>query len=354
MIEVGYVPYSKDLKHPGDRRRLGAWAKEHSIKLNTQRPLKSDVLVLSNAADFSHWIKRANQPIVLDLVDGYLGEKPSLIKDVFRNIVRSFGKTSNIKWLTYSRHVRTACKLSDAVVVASEEQRDLILPFNSNVIVIQDDHLEIDELYMSHADKRQYGSNPKFPHIFWEGFGYTIKHFEFMSEQLDRFLWESGWGMYFVTVEEFPRWGGYIGKVSTKKLIRKYFPRSWKSIVIIPWALDSLVEYAAKSEFAIIPINKTDKFAFYKSENKLLSMWHLGLPVIFSDTPAYSRVANQMNFVGAVTKDSEWFSKLEFLSVTPDFRELLATKGYEYIGKYHLHSDLMQKWDKTLYSLIPK
>ena len=161
-------------------------------------------------------------------------------------------------------------------------------------------------------------------------------------------------GMYFVTVEEFPRWGGYIGKVSTKKLIRKYFPRSWKSIVIIPWALDSLVEYAAKSEFAIIPINKADKFAFYKSENKLLSMWHLGLPVIFSDTPAYSRVANQMNCVGAVTKDSEWFSKLEFLSVTPDFRELLATKGCEYIGKYHLHSDLMQKWDKTLHSLIAK
>ena len=44
---------------------------------------------------------------------------------------------------------------------------------------------------------------------------------------------------------------------------------------------------------SIIPIDSVDKFATLKSENKLLSMWSLGLPVLFSCIPSYSRVATE-------------------------------------------------------------
>jgi hypothetical protein len=64
-IEVGYIPYSTDLRHPGDRRRLAAWAQSQGTELKVENPLESDVLVLSNAANFNYWLKRAKQPVIL-------------------------------------------------------------------------------------------------------------------------------------------------------------------------------------------------------------------------------------------------------------------------------------------------
>ena len=47
-LRVGYVPYSNDLQHPGDRRRILIWANANNLMLQTQQPLDSDLLILSN------------------------------------------------------------------------------------------------------------------------------------------------------------------------------------------------------------------------------------------------------------------------------------------------------------------
>ena len=143
LLKIGYVPHSTDLEHPADRRRLAAWAVSNEIKLNVENPLESDVLVLSSAANFGHWLSRATQPVILDLVDGYMGEHPSFLKNFARNFLRSLQGTSNLKWITYTRHLRAACQRSDAIIVASPEQRETILKYNSNVYVILDDHSEL-------------------------------------------------------------------------------------------------------------------------------------------------------------------------------------------------------------------
>jgi len=75
-LRVGYVPYSQDLQHPADRRRLAVWAAGRKTELNIADPSNSDILVLSSAANFGYWLKRVKQPVILDLVDGYLGENP--------------------------------------------------------------------------------------------------------------------------------------------------------------------------------------------------------------------------------------------------------------------------------------
>ncbi len=347
------MPHSFDLKHPADRRRLGSWAASKEIALNLKTPLESDVLVLSNGANFGHWIKRSQQPIVLDLVDAYLGENPSFAKDFVRNIVRSIRGTSSLYWITYSRHLKNACELADLVVVASEEQRELVYPFSKNVVVIQDDHFEVDNEYKLRSD-REFSSIEKSdkPHLFWEGYGYTLKHFQVISGELDRFLSESGWGMYLITVDTFPKWGGYLGKVSTQKEIRKYFPKSWKSIQVIPWTLSNLVAFGRKSHLGVIPINTEDNFAVLKSENKLLSMWHLKLPVLFSDTPSYLRVAKSSDNLMGVTKVGEWYDKLLLLAADEALRERLRIRGENYVTSNHSHSDLVEKWDEAIQSLV--
>lgn len=354
-MRIGYVSNSEDLQHPADRRRLLTWATDNSVELETSEPLTSDLLVLTNAANFKYWIKRAEQPVILDLVDGYLGENPRFLKDLIRNLVRTFGGTSSLSWITYTRHLKWACKMSAAVVVASEEQKQLVLPFNKNVHIILDDHSEVDSAILNSRKKNpDIHSDPEYPAIFWEGFGYTIKHFGFMAKQLDEFLNEFKGEMNLVTVEEFPRWGGYIGKIKTRNLIKKMFPLSWQSIKIIPWSLQNLADTARASTLGIIPIQPDDHFATMKSENKLLSMWHLGLPVIFSRIPAYLRTAkNAHSEVAAISQDS-WAISLRNISVDHIALQLLQDKSSEYIKATHTREILVRQWDSVIRGLIKR
>jgi len=345
VTRIGYVPYSKDLRHPADRRRLATWASEKKIELNITNPLDSDVLVLSNAANFGYWLKRAKQPVVLDLVDGYLGESPSFLKDAVRNLSRSIQGLSSFHWLTYSRHLRYACKKSNTIVVASLEQRDLILKLNRNVQVILDDHSEIETRVAKSSLQKSVHSSPT---IFWEGFGYTLKHFGFMASELDHFLEDSKWKLCLVTVAEFPRWGGFVGKVKTEKMVKALFPKSWESIRVIPWTLDNLTEYASKSSFAIIPISPSDKFANFKSENKLLSLWRLQLPVLTSTTPSYQRVLKSAGNSDACVDEGEWYAKLKSLANSQSKQREFATSGVNYILMNHTHSQLVEKWDEVV------
>lgn len=352
MIKVGYVPYSKNLQHPGDRRRLAAWSMDKGVELNVLNPLDSDVLVLSNAANFGYWIKRAKQPVILDLVDGYLGEHPSLMRDIGRNILRSIKRTSDLKWFRYTNHLKDACLKSDAVIVASIEQKEIISHFNKNVHVILDDHSELDPIEGGEdaADNIVPGINSR-NYLFWEGFGYTLKHFQLIAHDLDEFLSQSGWGMYLLTTEEFPRWGGYIGSVKTRSLIEDWFPRSNLSIEIIPWSIENVTKYAQKSSLAIIPIDSSDRFAALKSENKLLSMWHLGLPTLFSPIPSYSRVASEAQQEQASVLNGHWLASLLRFSASSSERSELNESSKIYIASHHTHQLLMKKWEVVLTSL---
>lgn len=345
LVNIGYVPNSTDLEHPADRRRLAAWAISRGIELNVENPLESDILVLSNAANFGFWLSRATQPVILDLVDGYMGEQPSFLKDFARNFLRSLRGASNLKWITYTRHLRAACQRSDAIIVASPEQREAILKFNSNIYVILDDHSELSPMEAREIDGADTNvAVNKEKYMFWEGFGYTLKHFQLIAKELDVFLSRENWRMYILTVPVFPRWGGFLGKINSQTLIRKWFPNSWERIEVIPWSIQNVEKYSSISEVAIIPIDKNDKFGSLKSENKLLSMWQLGLPVLFSNIPAYLRVANASSQLSFCIDDEEWAAAFDSLV---DSRMQLASGDLErrlYMRRFHTHEILMRQW----------
>lgn len=342
-LRIGYVPYSQDLQHPGDRRRILVWAEANEFVLETKKPLDSDLLILSNGANFNYWIRRTKKPVILDIVDGYLGEKPRWIRDFVRNVVRSFNGKSNLLDITYTRSMKKACAASAAVIVATPEQRECVLPYNKNVYVILDDHSELSN-----------SAGPEEPNIkrniFWEGFGYTLKHFKTISSELDDFLVKNDYDLKLLTNITFARWGGYLGRVDTATLIKKWFPKSFKKIEIVPWTLNNVKLYASQSMFAIIPIDTKDKFANLKPENKLLGLWALGLPVLFSDTPAYKRVALQAGLDSACLTSHDWAFALEnHQSLLGEKSSQLASK---YLSNFHSKEVLIEKWDLAIKEVL--
>ena len=355
QLNVGYVPYSIDLSHPADRRRIGAWSQYSGISLNTIRPEKSDVIILSNAANFSKWIGKCEGKIVIDLVDGYLGENPSFTKDFLRNCLRTLNGTSSLRWITYTRHLKYACQQADAVVVASQEQLQSISDLNENISIIPDIHFEIESMAkeMLLRSERIEDSRQNISFV-WEGFGYTLKNLKSIAKPLDKFLYDTNTTLFLVTNLSFPRWGGFLGKIVTQDLINSWFPKSSKLVEVIPWSIENLIKCAEQSQLAIIPIDLTDKFALMKSENKLLSMWRLGLVTIFSATPSYSRVAVKAGLTELCLDTNQWEEKLNLTLLDGINFERLRNLATQFLEKDYSYVGLISKWDKLLKGIVSR
>ena len=347
-MKIGYVPYSKNLQHPGDRRRIKIVADFEDIEINVNNLVNSDVLVLSNASNFVKYIKKYECPIIIDLVDAYLAEKPSFLRDCGRNILRSLNGTSSFRFIRYTSHIKYACENADAVIVATIEQSKFIEGLNRNIHVIIDDQsemlLEEDNYKEMNSDERNF--------LFWEGLGYTLKHFKSISKELENFLLTNNYQLKLLTNKKFYRWGGVLGTKYSESIVKEIFPTAWKNIEVIPWSIEATREAAKSSVLGIIPITKDDKFAMFKPENKLISMWAMGLPVLCSPTPAYTRVATDINATQTLC-DGNWEECLNFLTRNQNSRRDLISAGMKYYKNYCTREKLKIKWLAAINSVLP-
>jgi hypothetical protein len=348
-MKIGYVPYSQDLQHPGDRRRINILADFENIEVRVENLVDIDVLVLSNSSNFSKYLKKHDCPIIIDLVDAYLAEKPRFLEDFGRNILRSLNRKSSLRFLRYTSHLKYACKNADAVVVASIEQSKFIEDLNANVHIIIDDQsemfLEGDSCDEINVDDKKF--------LFWEGLGYTLKHFKPISMELEKFLLTNNFYLKLLTNVKFHRWGGFLGTIHTVDLVKEIFPKAWMNIEVIPWSVVATTEAAKSSVLGIIPITMDDKFAMFKPENKLVSMWAMGLPVLCSPTHAYVRVTQDINATDSLCH-GDWEDKLNFLIKDSKLREDLISKGKTYYKNNCTREKLQAKWLAAINSVLVK
>jgi hypothetical protein len=112
------------------------------------------------------------------------------------------------------------------------------------------------------------------------------------------------------------------------------------------------LEYSSRCEFAIIPIDTNDDFANHKPENKLLGLWVLGLPVLFSDTPAYKRVAKQAGLMDACISREQWHQALNnHLSL---LNRSYMDSAKAYLERSHSKEILIEKWEHVINTTLSK
>ena len=346
MIKIAYIPYSEDLSHPADRRRIKSWADYFDQNLIIGEIDSADILVLSNASNFEYWIDRSEIPIVLDLVDSYLGDQVLNFRDLGRNILRSIKKKSSLKWIFYSRHLKFAISNAHAVVVASHEQKSILEKFNSNIYVIPDNFIEFENLSQN-IDLQQNtfppGNHDNF--IVWEGFAENLKHFKPVAAEFERFLLETGWGLHIITSESFAQWGGFVRRLETMNYLKDIFPNSHHLIKLVPWSIDNLIHSVRQSRFAVIPIDHRDLFAFYKPENKLISFLKLGKPALISTTPAYIRVADSAGLQSLLVSEGGWYKSLMKLSESVTGDGWTIPSAQKFLDGNYSNQSIVNKWN---------
>jgi len=342
-----YDSYSADLTQIADRRRAGLWIHKQDFEVFDSNNNPINIQIIQPFTD-PFLIKRLDTQtrIVLDMVDGYLVDTPSLLVDFARYFLRSSKIPALIRPMRFSKSLQKICTLVDMVVVASDEQAELVRPFNRNVRVIRDSHDELGQPLPIKECLKNTNLN-----IFWEGLGFTLIHFEDVATDLGKFLISTNSTLHLVTNETFPKFAGKFGKIDARREIKDMFGLAASRIVIHPWSERTVREIAAKCDFGIIPINHQNKFAQLKPENKLLIYWRLGLQTLFSDTPSYVRLADEVGVPEYSVKSGEWATKLGEISEGRGSLNRNMLKAREYLLRFHSENVILEQWKEALNSL---
>jgi hypothetical protein len=323
-IKVGYYPLSKDLTHPGDRRRLKFWADNRGVNLHIDPDSKMDLIFVSEKSDFFSIAKsHSNTPLIYDLIDGYL-ETRSKTSDTLRASAKFLtGEISKFS-LRYTRYVARECEIATKVVCSTAEQSLRIKEFNSDVSIILDSHEEFPFV-------KPELSGTKDCHLLWEGMPYTLKaigELKLAFEELEELQ------MDVISDKEYFRLLGRYFPMHTEKLIKECLNGYEAKISLVSWTQENLVKSALDASIAVLPIDLQDPIQVYKAENRLLIMWRLGLPCLVSPTLAYSRVMNSIGEDMICKSPADWLSKISQLRDSESLRYRVVEKGQEYLRNF--------------------
>jgi len=342
QVRIGYVPYSDSLDRPGDRRRFAYYASKRGIRFEIADPSRDyDLVVLSARADISVWSRNSKAKLVYDLIDSYLAIPRTDLKGRLRGILKFLVRQSRYLQLDYWKALGGMCERADAVVCSTEEQRQDILKFCSNVHIVLDAHMGV-----TRTVKTDYRAKEPF-RLVWEGLPQTLGSLQMIRPVLDKLRSKCPIEMHIVTDRDYFRYLGQYGKASSLEMAKRILP----DVRFHEWSEADCAEIICSCDLAVIPLSLEDPFAAGKPENKLLLFWRMGMPVVTSASPAYKRAMHAAGMNYAANSEADWLNFLERLIGDDAERREAGSLGKTYIEKAFSEESLLARWDAVFASV---
>lgn len=339
--KIGYTPVDKDFSTAGDKRRFIYYANQLGLNWESCHSDRNyDILYITTISDMSYWIsyKKSHPKTVLifDINNSFFFNK-SVWWNFLRGISRYISGRESKLYLNYNDVYHEMFKYADIVVCPTDSAKNYISKFNSNVYIAFD----FFEKEISIKKTTYTNKNPLV--LVWEGMGVTTKHLLSISPVLKKFK-----DKIFLKIITDRSYKHGILTVDVKKIL-KALPCSYE---FIDWEQDSFSRHIADSDLAIIPLNKNDKIALHKPENKLILFWEHGIPVITTDTPAYVKAFSEIEYDLTCGNLKEWEDKLQ-LFITGKFdskKHMISANNY--LLNHRSKEEFFIAWNKIFKEAI--
>ncbi len=316
---IGYAGYSADFTHPGDRRRFSAYAEMRGLVYERAAiERKYDLVVVTHNGDLPGWTARKQREgqrlkFVFELIDSYFADT-SLPRRLLKGSARYVLGIDSRPSPDFLKTLIHACEAADSVICSTIEQQEMIRRYNPNV------HLSFDWFGGDlRSVKRDYRRAEKL-RIVWEGQSTTLSNLRVIREILNELkdVVELHVITDLVTYRHFGRFAPYPSMDTLRGFECPIFFHEWRK--------ETFCAHIAAADVAVIPIEKANALFRGKPENKLILLWQLGLPVLTTATPAYSRTMARAGLAMACTTLADWKLKLDELS-------LARGSTLEFLGK---------------------
>jgi len=344
-LSIGYLSYSQNYEHPGDKRRFVYYAKNKNLSFEIADPSKKyDVLILTQNADLSIWSNYdiGGAKIVYDLIDSYLLIPQNEFKGNLRGLAKFVAGKSKYLKLNHWKAIEAMCMRADAVICSTQEQSFRIKPFCNNVHQILDVHNTV-----STKVKTEYQSGNIF-NIVWEGLPGNLYAFNIFREVFLELEKKHEIALHFVTDLSYFRYLEKFVKTNTINIVKDLA----KNVHLYQWNELTCAEIICKCDLAIIPVDLNNQLVKGKPENKLLLFWRMGMPTITSSTPAYKRAMKKAELNMDCSNIQEWITTIDKYIFDEKERRNAGIRGLEATNLYYDLNETINQWDKVFDSIL--
>ena len=330
---IGICPNSPDFLHPADRRRYIPYLKKNNIPYEIADYEKDyDVIYISLNADLNKWAGYKNKQVeknkhvrvIFDFSDLYLvgGTISDNLRPFFHYLS---GRTSKLR-SSYKNTVMDMISGTDVLICGSEEQKKILRELHHNVIVVRDYFFDDIKSIKSNYSL----SEPNTINILWEGLSHgNLEIFKMLRNILDN-LPVFKVKLHVISDSEYCKIGSKYFCKPTYSILKEVFDNSDVSFHFYDWNKTTFSSIATSCDLALIPIPE-NPFMRRKPENKLLLFWHLGLPVITSNTDSYVRVMKAIDENYFCSTYEEWREKLINFASSIQEREKYMSSATAYL-----------------------
>lgn len=347
-LRIGYVPSTPSFTAPSDRRRFVHYARRRGLAFEIASPSETyDVVVLTQRADISTWLRypSGRTKIIYDAIDSYLAIPPWDPKQALRGLVKFVSRQSRFLQLSYHKAIQQMCQRADAVICSTEEQKQLIQPFCSNVRIILD--FQTNDVS---AVKTDYARNETFNFV-WEGLASSGIPTALLREILEPISHQNKIALHLITDLVYHRYSDLYVKTHTVDVVNRNFGPFAKHVYLYQWNPIVLSRMATACDLALIPIPLDNSFQRGKPENKLLLFWRMGIPTVTSATPAYARVMKQCDLPMACSTVSDWHAVIQQYMGDESSRKQAGKAGWHFAETHYSEEQLLRQWDEVFASL---
>lgn len=341
---IGYTPYLPDLSQPGDRRRFPYYAKRNYIPFEIADISRQyDIILLTAPSNLSRWlVYKNNHPktkFLFEMVDSLVFPS-NLFNTVFKGPGRYLiGKEDQIIF-NYQKILNEWIRVADCVICSNEVLRKYVLERNPNA-VLSPDYLESEYSFR----KQNFEINGKMK-LVWEGQASVLSHFLSFKEVLKEV--SDFCELHIISTDRYP----VIPKVYFKD-VQKLLDRLPINTKFHKWDIQTHSQILSEADCAIIPINRKNKFGWYKPANKLVSFWFVGLPTVVSNTPAYTELMNKAGTPYYCSSKTEWISIISHIhSMKSEEREKISKKNLIFVKQNYSDQILDKIWESIFNSIL--
>jgi len=114
------------------------------------------------------------------------------------------------------------------------------------------------------------------------------------------------------------------------------------------WGLDTIHNNLIKGDIGIIPINREIHSRNYKTNNRLITMMALGLPVVATKTGNYIYDVVQGKNAFLIDNVKDWKPTFEYLRENPEEREQIGRKAREDVISKYSFETITKQYEKIL------
>ena len=344
---IRFIPRTDDPDNPVDRMRCfnviqGLENKGYDVGLY-QGTENIDALV-TLSLDFTRWSGlyeqcfRSNIPVILDLAENEfersakLTRKKSLtffgdLLDAYRTWgkIRGFFKRRAFDQGFYQFITRCSAVVGCSRIIVRDAQR-----YVSHSYFIPD---AVDQ--NNYPARTEYVEKEKYT-IGWVGMASGLPFLLPINRTLQNLQKKYGLEITLITSPDYET----ISPSAARQLAFHF--------TFVEWNLDSVARNLASCDIGIAPLPHDS----YKSSNKVVTYWAVGLPVVASPTYEYSEVIvhGENGFIAKSKKDWECF--LERLLLDGELRRELGLAGLETSSKYCTIDKVSDQWAQVLSEVL--